>query len=265
MKLQALSEVAESSGFKTLNDELAEEIEATRRDWATRFYFPAYDMNVKALKKRFHLSFCRLMTLAAKGFIAQVGIGEYDATVAIMDLLSMHGAEVLAPLNVTTHDFLVLLKEATGTTIIPSPTVEHSLSDELHKINGTSSLDDRGQVDGSSTTTMNAPREATAAATNIVVNEQLTAAESAVAQAASHLELMRELTGQTLAMADEASHARTTAHETLATALRACAAAIDSIDIATTDELLCVAELNATDKDKVVTAKRQLTLGRKRC
>ena len=263
IKLQAVSEVTESSGFKTLNDKLAEEIKATRREWATRFYFPAYDMNVKALKKRFHLSFCRLMTLAARGFIAQVGIGEYDATVAVMDLLSMHGAEVLAPLNVTTHDFLVLLKEATGMTIIPSPTVEHSLSDELHKINGTSSSDDRGQVDGSSTTTMNAPREATAAATNIVVNEQLTAAESAVAQAASHLELMRELAGQALAVADEAARARTTAHETLALARRAHAAAIDSIDIATTDESLCVAELDAADKDKVATIKRQLALGAK--
>jgi hypothetical protein len=55
---------------------------------------------------------------------------------------------VLATLNVTTHDFLVLLKEATGATIIPSPTVEHTLSEELHKINSTSSSDDRGQEDG---------------------------------------------------------------------------------------------------------------------
>ena len=85
IKLQAVSEVAKSSGFKTLNDELNEGIEATRRDWEKRFYFPVYDMNVQALKKRFHLSFCRLMSLAAKGFIAQVGIGEYDATVAVMD------------------------------------------------------------------------------------------------------------------------------------------------------------------------------------
>jgi hypothetical protein len=66
---------------------------------------------------------------------------------------------VLAPLNVTTHDFLVLLKEATGTTIIPSPTVKHSLSEVLHKINGSSSSDDRGQEDGSSTT-MSAARAA---------------------------------------------------------------------------------------------------------
>ena len=88
-------------------------------------------MNVKALKKRFQLSCCRLLTSAAKGFITQVGIKGYDATVAVMDLLSMHGNKVLASLNVTTHDFLLLLKEATGATTIPSPTVEHSLSEVL--------------------------------------------------------------------------------------------------------------------------------------
>ena len=37
---------------------------------------------------------------------------------------------------------------------------------------------------------MNAARAAAAATANIIVNKQLTAAESAVAQAASHLELM---------------------------------------------------------------------------
>jgi hypothetical protein len=108
---------------------------------------------------------------------------------------------------------------------------------------------------------MNAPCEATAAATNIVANKQLTAAESAVAQAASHLELMRELTGQALAIADKASRTRTAAHETLATARCARTAAINSIAIATTDKLLCIAELNATNKDKLATAKRQLALG----
>ena len=45
---------------------------------------------------------------------------------------------------------------------------------------------------------MNAARAPAAATANIVVNEQLTAAESAVAQAASHLELMRKLAGQAL-------------------------------------------------------------------
>jgi len=96
------------------------------------------------LRRRFQLSFFRLLSSAAKGFNAQVGAKGYDATVAVMDLLAMQGNEVLAPLNVTTQDFLILLKEVAGTTIIPSPTVKHSLSEVLRKINGTSPLGGQG-------------------------------------------------------------------------------------------------------------------------
>jgi hypothetical protein len=106
---------------------------------------------------------------AAAAAVANIIVNEQ---LALGDFLFFCIHEVLAPLNVTTHDFLVLLKEATGTTIIPSPTVEHSLSEVLHKINGSSSSDDRGQEDGSSTT-MNAACAAAAAAANIIVNEQL--------------------------------------------------------------------------------------------
>ena len=259
MKLQAVSEVTKSSGFQALEDELTEAIQATRRDWATRFVLPVFDMNVKALRRRFQLSFCRLLSSAAKGFIAQVGIEGYDAIVAIMDLLSIHGDEVLAPLNVTTHDFLVLLKEAAGTTIIPSPTGDHSLSEVLHKINGTSPLEDRGQEDGGLTTT-NAARAAAAAAA-ITVNEQLTAAKSAVAQATSHLELMRELVNQARVIADEATRTRMAAHQTLAAARRERAAAIDPIDVAASDESQCIAELHAADMDTAAAAKSQLATG----
>ena len=83
---------------------------------------------------------------------------------------------------------------------------------------------------------MNATRAAAAAAANITVNKQLTAAESEVVQAASHLELMRELAGQAHVIADEASRARTTAHKTLAAACRAYVAAIDNVNIATANE-----------------------------
>ena len=61
MKLQAVSEVTDSSGFKALDDELTEAIEATQCDWATRFVLPVYDMNVKALRKRFQLSLCQML------------------------------------------------------------------------------------------------------------------------------------------------------------------------------------------------------------
>jgi hypothetical protein len=70
----------------------------------------------------------------------------------------------------------------------------------------------KGQEDGSSTT-INTARAPAAATAYIVINEQLTAAESAVAQAASHPELMRKLAGQALIIADEASCACTAAHE----------------------------------------------------
>ena len=259
MKFQAVSEVTKSSGFKALEDELTEAIEATRRDWAKRFVFPVFNMNVNALRKRFQLSFCRLLSLAAKGFIAQVGIEGYDHTVAVMDLLAMHSDDVIAPLNVTIHGFLVLLKEAMGATIIPSPTVDHSLSEVIHKINGTSPSEDRGQEDENSTSTNAAHTMTVTAVTTI--NEQLTAAESAVTQATSHLELMRALLNQARTVADEATRCRTTAHETLATARRARAAAIDDIDIAAADESQCVAELNAADMDAAAVAKNKLAAG----
>ena len=262
MKLQAVSEVTKSSGFQALDNELTEAIQATRRDWATRFVLPVFDMNVKALRRRSQLSFCRLLISAAKGFIALVGTEGYDAIVAVMDLLSMHGDAVLAPLDVTTHDFLELLKEAAGTTFIPSPTVEHSLSATLHKINGTSPPEDRGQVDGSSASTNAASAAAAAAA--IADNEQLTKARSAVTQATSHLELMRALVNQARAIADDATRDRTDAHEALATARRMHSAAIDPVDIATAEEAQCVAELDAADKDTVAAGKSQLALGAQR-
>ena len=61
----------------------------------------------------------------------------------------MHGDKVVAPLNITPHDFLVLLKEVAVMTIIPSPTVEYSMTDLLDKINSTSPPGGRGQEDRS--------------------------------------------------------------------------------------------------------------------
>ena len=110
-------------GFKALEDKLAEAIEATQRKWASRFIVSIQDMNVKAMRKRFQLSFCRLLSMAAKGCVAQVGTEGYDANIAIMDLIAMHRNKVVVPLNISPHNSLVLLKEAAGLTIIPSPTV----------------------------------------------------------------------------------------------------------------------------------------------
>ena len=130
----------------------------------------------------------------------------------------------------------------------------------LHKINGTSPfLEDRGQEDGGSTTT-NATHAAAAAAA-ITVNEQLTAVKSAVAQATSHLELMRELVNQARVIADEATRTHMAVHETLAAARRERAAAIDPIDVAASNESQCVAELHAADMDTAAAAKSKLATG----
>jgi hypothetical protein len=79
------------------------------------------------MRKRFQLSFFRLLLLAAKGFIAQVGMEGYNANVAVMDLLAMYGNKVAAPLNIIPHDFLILFKEVAGLIIIPSPTINHAI------------------------------------------------------------------------------------------------------------------------------------------
>jgi hypothetical protein len=42
MKLQAVSEVSKSTGFKTLEEKLEEEIQALRRNWATQFVLPVH-------------------------------------------------------------------------------------------------------------------------------------------------------------------------------------------------------------------------------
>jgi hypothetical protein len=69
MTLQALAEVQKTTGFKSLQDELALETEALRRNWASRFVLPVQELNCGALKKRYQLAVCRLLTMAAKGFI----------------------------------------------------------------------------------------------------------------------------------------------------------------------------------------------------
>ena len=114
-------------------------------------------------------------------------------------------------------------------------------------------------MNGSSTTTDAARAAAAAAAT--LLSKQLTTAESVVMQATSQLELMRALVDQARAVANEATRCRATLHDTLAVARRACAMAIDTVDVAIVDEAQCIAELNAADMDTVAATKNQLALG----
>jgi hypothetical protein len=259
MKLQAVSEVTKSAGYKTLEDELVGKIEALQRNWAMRYVLPMQDLNVRAMRKRFQLSYCRLLSSAAKGFIAQVGAEGYNASIAIMDLLAMHGNDVAAPLNVTPHDFVVLFKEAAGLTTIPTPTVDHSMIELINKINGTPPLGARGQEDGSLTTTAAANAAVAAAATAAV--KRLTAAESAVAEATTQNDLIHTIAKQAQIIVKEAAQQCAQAHKGLAEAHRARTAAIDPVSIATATEAVEVMEVTANKMERNATTKGNIAYG----
>jgi len=91
-------------------------------------------------------------------------------------------------------------------------------------------------IQGRSSTTTNVACATAATAATITVNEQLTTAESAVAQAASHLELMREIVNKACVVADKALRVQTTPHETLAATCQDYKAAINIVDAAIADK-----------------------------
>jgi hypothetical protein len=224
-----------------------------------RYVLPVQDVNVRAIRKRFQLSYCRLLSLGEKGFIAQVGAEGYDASVTIMDLLAMHGNDVAAPLNITPHYFLVLFKEAAGLTTIPTPTVDHSMTELIDKINGTPPLGARGQEDGSSTTTAAANAAAVAATTAAV--ERLTVAKSAVAEATTQKYLIHAIAKQAQTIAEEAAQRRAQAHEGLAETRRERTTAIDPVSIATATEAVEVMEVMANKMEHNATTKGNIAYG----
>jgi hypothetical protein len=136
MTLQALAEVQKTTGFKSLQDELALETEVLRRNWASWFVLLVQELNCGALKKRYQLAVCQLLTMAAKGFIVQVGIDGYNAHLAVVDLLVTHTDKVMAPLSINPCNFLILYKEAAKLTTIPAPTVQHSTMGVVNDVNG---------------------------------------------------------------------------------------------------------------------------------
>jgi hypothetical protein len=175
-----------------------------------------------------------------------------------MDLLTMYGNEVSAPLNVTPHNFLVLFKEALGLTIIPSPTVDHSMLGLIDKINSTPPLGGRGQ-EARNSRTRNAAHAAAAAAVNLLT-KQLNVAKSAVAQATTHLELTRAIAKQAHTIAKEATRCQATMQESLVATRQAGAATIDVVNIATIDETVLVAKLNIDDVNKAAVTKATLRM-----
>jgi hypothetical protein len=259
MKLQAVSEVSKSTGFKTLEDELEEEIQVLPHDWAMRFVLPVQDLNVRAMRKRFQLSFCRLLSKGVKGFIALEGAKGYDDNVAVMDLFAMHGNKVATSLNVTPHNLLVLFKEAAGLTIIPLPTVEYSLTEIIDKVNRTAPAEASRQRDLNSLAPVAIQATAVAAAKTLA--NKLTVAEATVTHATAQKDLAHAISLQAQTIAEEAARSRKQARMALEEACCARATVIDPIGIAQADEHVEIAEVTLCEMDRSATEKELIAYG----
>ncbi len=295
MRLQVIDEVTKSPGYKTLEDKLAKEIEALQRDWAMLFALPVQDLNVRAMKKWYQLSFCQLLSMATKGFIAQAGAKGYDANTAVMDLLAMHGNDVTTPLNINTHNFLILFKEAAGLTIIPFPTVLNNITDVINKVNSDAQAGALGNnnknlarttaptmmmMTGTTTTTMTTMAMAAAAAattTTMVammatmmltmtavmaasaaantLAKLITVAAAAVTRATSRKDLAHAIAEQARSIADESKKCCTNAHTALEEACCARASTINPIKIAKANKMIKVAEVTVSKLERAATAK----------
>jgi hypothetical protein len=261
MKLQAVSEVSKSTGFKTLEDKLEGEIQVLCRDWATRFVFPVQDLNVHAMRKRFQLSFCWLLSKAAKEFIALEGAEGYNNNVAVMDLFTMHGNEDAAPLKVIPHDLIVLFKfkEAVGLTIFPLPTIEHSLTEIIDKVNGTAPPAEAAEQRENSSVLV--AIQATAAAAANTLTNKLTAARATVTRTTAQKDLAHAISLQARTITEEAARGREHARMGLEEARCARATVIDPIEIAQADKQINIAEVTFWELDRVATEKGHIAYG----
>jgi hypothetical protein len=211
------------------------------------------------MRKRFQLSFCRLLSKAAKGFIALEGAKGYANNVAVMDLFAMHGNKIAAPLNVTPHNLLVLFKEAAGLTIIPLPTVKHSLRETIDKVNKTDPAEASRQRDLNSSAPVDI--QATAAAAANTLANKLTAAEMTVTHATAQKDLTHAISLQAQTIAEEAARGREQARMALEEAPSARATIIDPIEIAQANEHVEIAEVTLCEMDRTATKKGHIAYG----
>lgn len=136
--LQPLDEVKESEGYKALQTDLDIEMEALHRKLTDKYITPLDAMNSDAHLKRFHISVCQLLRNAAKVFIAQLDIKNYDADTAVIDLLAQSPVDLLSsPLPMDLYSLLWLYKEAhEELQNLPFPsTRDDKLEDIINNIN----------------------------------------------------------------------------------------------------------------------------------
>ena len=95
--------------IKTLQHKLSANLEATRHRITNKYFLQADNLHCLALKRRFQLSICRLLTSAALGFTAEIDIKNYTEHKLVMDLLATSPTFLLMdPIAKTSREFLLL-------------------------------------------------------------------------------------------------------------------------------------------------------------
>ena len=135
LTLNAVSEVKESEDFISLNAQLDAVIIDTQRTFA-EFALRAFHMTQDAHLQRFKKKIAMLLPAAARIFGAEQGLSEYGEHQAVVDLLATHCDAVLAPLNTSLKDFLILYRDANELARIPVPTVLNTIYPVIEELNG---------------------------------------------------------------------------------------------------------------------------------
>jgi hypothetical protein len=142
-----------------------------------------------------------------------------------------------------------------GLTIIPFPTVHHTLTDVIDKVNGNTPVGARVSKDRSLMRMAEKTRAANA------ITKQMTATTSAVAHATSQKDLAHAIAEQVRAIVDEAMKCCANARAALEEAHCARVTMIKPIKIAKANEMIEVAEVTVSKLECTTTAKGNIAYG----
>ncbi len=139
---QAMPEVRESQGFKTLRDDLAPDLEKFQAMITQEYVLKANDLNVEAKRTRYYAAICKWIQGLAQAFVMQQNIYNYNKDVAVLDLIAGNQDNILVLLGIPLPKFLAAYKAAHKLQGIPTPTINFNFQDELDQINGTALLEE---------------------------------------------------------------------------------------------------------------------------
>ncbi len=103
--LQAMPEVQESQGFKTLRNKLIADLEKNCAMIMQNYVLKVDDMIVEAKREKYCAAICKWIHGLAQAFIMQHGINNYNEDVAVMDLIASAPGNILVPLGITLPKF----------------------------------------------------------------------------------------------------------------------------------------------------------------